>query len=62
MPRKVIALQTVVVNTNDPDAPGGSYWQLMRTALCDDGSMWWFGRDEDWKDVWHRLPDVPQDR
>lgn len=60
MPRKVIALQTVVVNTNDPDAPGGAYWELKNYALCNDGSMWILGKDEHYEQKWFRLPDVPQ--
>lgn len=61
MKRKVISMQTVVVTENDPDAPGGSYWMLKRTALCDDGTMWYLGQNDRYQDEWKRLPDVPED-
>lgn len=60
MPRKAIAMHSVVVNTNEPDAPGGSYWEIRSFALCDDGSMWRLGEDDRYQDAWIRLPDMPQ--
>lgn len=60
MKRKVISLQTSVVTENDEDAPGGSYWMLRYTALCDDGSMWRGFANEIGDDVWVRIADIPE--
>lgn len=54
--RKVTALQTVNVVTNDSDAPGGSYWHLIHVALCTDGTMWLMGSSDEWT----KLTDIPQ--
>ena len=56
--RIITALQTVVVNTNDSDAPGGSYWQLKHVALCSDGTAWVTGGG--YRAEWEQLPEMPQ--
>lgn len=58
MKRKVISLQTVAVNTNDSDAPGGSYWEIRNVALCDDGTMW--RTSSDYHTEWSQIENVPQ--
>jgi hypothetical protein len=54
MSRKVIALETTLITQPEPEAPGGSYWILRRTALCDDGTMW-----EYYGNAWHELEPIP---